>query len=266
MEHQELLDLYDRDERRETEEPGMRREISPGVVHLVDLVGTESAVVYSHLTPEDADAAISREAAYFGGINHNFEWKLYDHDKPQDLGERLLAHGFAAEEPDAIMVLDLASAPDTLLGTVPPFIRRVTDRTSLKDVTRVREAVWPEAHEWLEERLAFLLETYPDRVSIYVADLDGQPVSSARIQFSEKGTFASLWGGGTMDDYRGRGIYTALLSVRVQEARRRGARFLTIDASPMSRPIVEKHGFRLLTFAQAYIRRIQGDSAAPNQR
>jgi hypothetical protein len=37
----------------------------------------------------------------------------------------------------------------------------------------------------------------------------------------------------------------------VQEARRRGYRFLTIDASPMSRPIVAKHGFQVLTYAHA---------------
>ncbi|EQD40871.1 GCN5-related N-acetyltransferase, partial [mine drainage metagenome] len=61
-------------------------------------------------------------------------------------------------------------------------------------------------------------------------------------------------GGATVPDYRGRGLYTALLAVRLQEAKRRGARFLTIDAGPMSRPIVEKYGFRLLTFAQAHVR------------
>ncbi|MCC6192435.1 MAG: hypothetical protein IT318_25685 [Anaerolineales bacterium] len=45
----------------------------------------------------------------------------------------------------------------------------------------------------------------------------------------------------------GRGRYTALLAARAQEARRRGVRYLTIDASPMSRPIVARHGFTYLT-------------------
>ena len=36
-----------------------------------------------------------------------------------------------------------------------------------------------------------------------------------------------------------------------QEASRRGARFLTVDARPMSRPILERIGFKLLTFANA---------------
>jgi hypothetical protein len=42
-----------------------------------------------------------------------------------------------------------------------------------------------------------------------------------------------------------------VLAARVQEATARGYRFVTIDASPMSRPIVARHGFRLLTMAWA---------------
>lgn len=93
-------------------------------------------------------------------------------------------------------------------------------------------------------------------LSLYAAYSDeGLPVSAARIQFSKEGTFASLWGGATISPYRNQGFYTALLAVRVQEARRRGFRFLTIDASPMSGPIVEKLGFRVLTMAEAFVHR-----------
>ena len=64
--------------------------------------------------------------------------------------------------------------------------------------------------------------------------------------------FAGLWSGATLPAYRRRGLYTAVLAVRVQEAIRRGYHFLTIDASPMSRPIVARHGFQLLTYACYY--------------
>jgi hypothetical protein len=37
-----------------------------------------------------------------------------------------------------------------------------------------------------------------------------------------------------------------LLAARAQEARARGFSLLTVDASPMSRPILEKHGFQHL--------------------
>jgi hypothetical protein len=61
--------------------------------------------------------------------------------------------------------------------------------------------------------------------------------------------FASLWAGSTLERFRKRGLYTAVLAAMVQEAMQKGRRYLTIDAGPMSRPIVEKHGFRLLAHA-----------------
>ncbi len=68
-------------------------------------------------------------------------------------------------------------------------------------------------------------------------------MASARLFYDGRSPFASLWGGSTLASHRKRGFYTALLAVRVQEAIRRGARYLTIDASPMSRPIVARFGF-----------------------
>ena len=54
--------------------------------------------------------------------------------------------------------------------------------------------------------------------------------------------------------------YTALVAARAQEDMRSGARFLTVDARPMSRPILERIGFRLLTFANALHWRAPKDS------
>jgi len=87
------------------------------------------------------------------------------------------------------------------------------------------------------------LTNYPEYMSMYGAYVDNVAVASARINYPRNSQFASLWGGGTLEAYRGQGVYTALVAARVQEAIQRGRRFLTIDASPMSRPIVERLGF-----------------------
>ncbi|QSO45856.1 hypothetical protein [Alicyclobacillus mengziensis] len=111
----DILRLYDRDERLQAEQPGTRREAAFGVVRLVDTVSTHSTVIYSRLTAEDADQVIQREALYFKQMAHTVEWKLFSHDAPHDLGERLLSQGFSAEEPESIMVLELDQAPPSLL-------------------------------------------------------------------------------------------------------------------------------------------------------
>lgn len=71
----------------------------------------------------------------------------------------------------------------------------------------------------------------------------------AWVYFPKHSQFASLWGGSTVSGFRRQGLYTALLAVRAQEASARGVRYLTVDASDMSRPILEKFGFEVIAHA-----------------
>jgi hypothetical protein len=117
--------------------------------------------------------------------------------------------------------------------------------------------VWHENFSAMTERLARDLQQTPDQLSVYVAYVDGVPASAAWIYFHTGSQFASLWGGSTVPTYRKRGLYGALLAARVQEAQRRGVRFLTVDASLMSRPILESLGFRWLSTIYPCKRRIK---------
>ena len=199
----------------------------------------------------NADAVIDSEIAFFEALGLDFEWKAYDHDTPPDLVARLRARGFEIEDPETVMVLDLTDAADALWQPIAQDVRRLTDPAQLVEVAAIHEAVWGERSDWLVEALADEMAADAERIQFYLAYADGVPACSAWIRFHPGTQFASLWGGSTLPAYRGRGLYTALLSVRAQQARQRGFRYLTIDASPMSRPIVAKHGFRFLTFAHA---------------
>ncbi len=80
--------------------------------------------------------------------------------------------------------------------------------------------------------------------TIPVLVLDGdEPVSAARLDLHPGTDFASLWGGGTVPAWRGRGIYRATVAHRAALARVHGARYLRTDALPTSRPILERIGF-----------------------
>jgi len=253
METAELLALFDKEQRIEIRVPGMQREATPRVIRHVSLPDApgEGFVLYSCLKAGEVDAAIREQIAYFDGIGQAFEWKVFDHDTPPDLVDRLRAHGFEIEDPEAVMVLDLDEASPALTQPVSQKVRRLDDPTQLTLVLEIQERVWGEEMGWLAERLADEMRRDGDNVCIYIAYADGVPACSGWVRFHPPTQFASLNGGSTLLEYRGRGLYSALLAVRVQEALRRGARFLTIDASPMSRPIVAKHGFRLLSYAHA---------------
>ena len=250
MTHDELLAIFDREQRREIEYPNIRREVTPHTVRHVVLAGKPGGafLLHSRLDESNVDAVIESEIAYFEHLGLNFEWKAYDYDTPADLVARLAARGFEIEDPEAVMVLDLEHASTALWQPIAQDVRRLTDPGQLVEVASIHEAVWGERSDWLVDALAGEMAADSESIQFYVAYADGVPACAAWIRFHPGTQFASLWGGSTLPAYRGRGLYTAVLSIRAQEARRRGYRFLTIDASPMSRPIVAKHGFQFLTF------------------
>lgn len=243
--------LYDRYERREASFPSYRREPTERLVRMVSLDGGNSIVCHSSLSGTDADAAIEGEIEYFRGLGLGFEWKYYSYDEPADLLGRLSAKGFSIGEDEAIMALELERLPAELRAKPTHDIRRVVDEKTFADFVAADSEAWPD-EDGREALLATLRATLRDegeRVSVYVAYVEGVPACSARIVFPPASPFASLWGGATLAPFRERGIYTAILAVRAQEALDRGYRFLTIDASPMSRRIVAKRGFELLAIS-----------------
>lgn len=251
MKIEEVRELYDLEQRREPEDPALRREVIGPVVRLVSRHDRRSCVIYSSLNSENVEAAIAEQIEYFNALGHGFEWKVYSHDTPPDLKERLIARGFALDETEAVLVLDLQELPDALVSRPRHDVRRVVDASGLRDLLAVRQAVWGDDTTGMEERLIRELRDQADRTSCYVAYVNGAAASAARLNFDPNSQFASLWGGATVPAYRKQGLFTALVAVRAQEARQRGARFLTVDARPMSRPILERIGFKLLTFANA---------------
>lgn len=246
---------YDRHERREAELPGYRREETEETVRLIELAGEWNFLAWSSLGDSDADAVIERELARFRELGQGFEWKLYDHDRPADLKERLRSHGFSIGGDEAIMALDLEELPGRLKASDSRMpggleIRRIEDPALLGDAARPQAAVWGEEDSvQVFSTLVRELRDSPTSISVYVAYMAGEPVASAWARFPERSPFASLWGGSVLESHRGRGIYSALLALRAREALRRGYDWLTIDAGPMSRPIVERLGFRLLAIS-----------------
>jgi GNAT superfamily N-acetyltransferase len=251
MDTEKILALYDRD-RREIELYGWRREETPFLVrHL--LPDGEGLITYSDLEDSTVEEVIGEQVAHFEEAGCDLTWVVYRHDRPADLKARLLDHGFQAEDPEPTMVLDSEHAPPALLAPPDCDVRRIIDPSRVEHVIAVREPVWPGDYSSTARALARRLVEAPHSLGLYVAYVDGQPAATAQISFYERGRFAGLVGAATLPAYRGRGLYTALLAARVQEARSRGRRFLDADASPMSRPILERHGFRQLTEAHACV-------------
>jgi hypothetical protein len=249
----EILALYDEQERKNGEHPSYERQVTPELTRFVSKDRSRlSFIIYSNLTSVNADKIIQRELAYFQAWDgYGFEWKTYAHDTPTDLPQRLLNHGFEGDEEEALLVMDLQNCPDVYLQPVTLDVRRI-GLEQIADVVAVLEGVYEEPYDWLQKQMIKNLTEQPDYWSIYVAYAADKPVCAAWSNFPTNSQFAGLWGGATLAEYRERGLYTAVVAKRAQEAIQRGYRFLMVDASDMSRPILQKRGFQLLTHTTPY--------------
>jgi hypothetical protein len=246
-----LLNLYDEEMRLGMSYPDMRKDILPWGVRFVRPAPGMSFIAYHRLDENSADAAIQEQLEYFQGINQPFQWAVFDHDRPADMKNRLVAHGFEPDEPGALMVLDLSAAPAVLLEPSEIDIRQVTHRTGLGEVIQVLEQVWGSNFDWIWERMGRHLEIQ-GYLNLYVAYVEDQPTSVGWVYFHHGSQFASLFGGSTIATQRGRGLYTAILTRRIQASLQRGVRYLTVETGPMSQPIVAKYGFWQLSAAQDF--------------
>jgi GNAT superfamily N-acetyltransferase len=256
----EILELYDREQRRDLQIMDVRREVSENVIRHVNLGRGEGFIAYANLTNENVDATIREQIAYFEKLGQDFEWKYYSHDRPEDLLEHFCAHSFDIEEREALLVLDLNQLPERLRHPISHDIRLLKEPKELEDVLKVETAVWKSDQSNIVAYLVKNMETQPEMLRVYIAYIDDKPVSCAWMFFHEGSHFASLWGGSTIKEYRGRGIYTTLITLRAQEAIRRGASFLTVDASPMSQPILENLGFQFLAYTYPCKWKVKGQS------
>jgi len=255
MDHVAVLALFDRNMREgaQPDGPGARVERVGGVVRQVAAEHGWNGVVWSDLDASNADKAIAEQIAYYTGLGREFEWKLYGHDLPIDLGQRLRAAGFTAEPEETLMIAEVA---DLTLDVEPPEGIRflpVTDRAGVDMVADVHEKAFGTDSSRLRHQLLARLQDDPDTVVAVVALAGDEPVSAARMELVPGTRFAGLWGGGTVESWRGRGIYRALVAHRARAALERGYRYLQVDAMATSRPILERLGFEPLTITQPHV-------------
>jgi len=239
----DLLALFDRFERREAVPVARRLERTPHLVRHVGAPGLPSWIIWHDLTDADVDTVIADEVGYWAALDQEVEWKLHDHDLPTDLRERLVAAGFEPDEDEALMALDLRLAPDWVAVDGGHDVRAVGP-DGLADVATVIAGVWPDEVDDVMDRYRDDGLAATERTRFFVGYDGAAPVAAGWCEASSDVTpFLGLWGGAVLPTHRGRGLYRAIVAARARHALARGFRYLTVDAGPMSRPILERLGF-----------------------
>lgn len=262
MQPAEIFQCY-RLERRHQTYTGYKLDVLPHLSrHSAEIDGAGGFVVFANLDPERIGPAIDSEITFFRQLRQDFEWKVYDFDTPADLRQLLLDRGFEQGDEEAFLVLEPGNWKRTPRQPGAFTIERISDPDQLRDFVAAEQAIWPGDLSWHLQKYARELERSPSSVSIYCAYVGRQPVGTGRISFPAKSSFAELNGGGVIASMRGRGIFTALLSRRIEEAKSRGYPWVAVDAAPMSRPILLRKGFQHVCWTYPMNRRVHPHASA----
>lgn len=234
--------------------PGVRYETDGPVLRVVgEERGFISAPRDTGLRGADLDRLITRQRDYFAARGEAVEWKTYGHDEPADLPGRLRAAGFVPEDPETVVVaLTTAIAAEPVLpeGVV---LRQVTADEDMYRIGAMESEVWHTDRDWAASRLIREVAAAPDGYIVLTAEAGGRVVAAGWLEMRPGAEFAGLWGGATLAEWRGRGIYRALVARRAQLAAASGVRYLQVDASADSAPILQRLGFQALTTTTPYV-------------
>lgn len=242
MDPRAVLAAFDEQLRRNPSDvPNGHVEHDDGVVRGIS--GGWVGVTWCDLDEARADAVIAAQLGRFAELARPWEWKHYSYDRPADLPERLLAAGFTPGESETLLV---AETTDLTLDVPPPRgveLLPVVDEQGVEALVSVHDEVFGGDHSALGDTVLAGLAHRPATVAAVVAVVGRTPVAGGRVEFCPGTDFAGLWGGGTVPRWRGRGVFRSLVAHRAALASARGFRYLQVDASPQSRPILERLGF-----------------------
>ena len=205
--------------------------------------------------PAAYDAVIARQRDFFAARGQRVEWKTYDYDEPADLGERLLAAGFVKEDDEALILGEAGPLAAQQITLPRGVVVRAAD--SFEDFVRIREmseTVWGDDHSWVTESLYPDWVARPDSMDVVVVEesREGPVLCAARGEYDSSG-FVGLWGGSTLPEWRGKGLYRATLLHRARLGMDRGKEYVRVDASPDSEPILRRLGLHRVATTVPYV-------------
>lgn len=201
----------------------------------------------------DPQGAICRQVDFFTARRERVEWKTYSYDQPADLTARLTHAGFVAEDAEVLL---LGEASGLIHVTdLPPGVqlREVSSDDDLGRVEALMGTIWGSGSG--DGSLAREIRANPNALDVVVAEEspEGPVLCAGWLRYSPGTDFASMWGGSTLPSWRRKGLYRATVTHRARLAQQRGYRFMRLDTSPDSRPILVRLGLRPVATTTPYI-------------
>src|SRR5256885_14041965 len=220
-----------------------------------------NSVSWIRCDADDADEVIYEVRAAFALRHLPLMWILDPDTEPADFADRMAAHGVmpGPRAPElAVMVLPAAASLNGPMATglvmhdalADPELFRLADAVNAEAFGDGERGVTPEQVAAQERRRQDQIAAGNRRVVL--ATIDGEPAGSAGLTLYPPAG-AIINGGAVREKFRGRGLYRAMVAVRLDMAREAGAPGIAVWGGPMSAPILSKLGFHTVGWRKFYL-------------
>ena len=223
---------------------GMRVAAERGLV-LADsglLTDTFNTVSAARLAGMDPRRRIQSALEWFGAVRRPFSWWVGPESEPAGLGRLLEAAGLAAAETELAMsaALPTLRLPDISLDGLD--VRRARTSAELADFARVVSGTPPDfLVARFYELAAPALLAVESPLRCYVGYLNGAAVATSELAIG--GGVVGIYNVATLEDYRRRGIGTALTVQPLIEARAEGYDRAILQAAAGGVGVYRRVGF-----------------------
>lgn len=205
-----------------------------------------NGVFRARLSPDAVDGAIGKTLARVASRRVPMFWWVGPSTRPVDLGAHLERCGFTHAGNSPAMAMALHTLPEQLSRIPGLVVKPVEDLDELRRWARVAAigTGFPERFhdELVELEVGVGLGPRGRLYARYVGYQDGEAVGTSALLLHAG--VAGIFAVATIPRARGRGIGTALTLGPLLEARRRGYRVGTLQATPMGFPVYRRLGFR----------------------
>lgn len=252
-----LLMAYDQQLRTDAETPSALAVARVGPLRLVTLAGGRGFVTYQDLAGAGAETIAEwvAEALAFYRADPAVvwvEWKTRGHDQAPGLHESLLENGFVPEETESVMIGPASALAVDVTLPAGVCLRRVTQEPDIRAMSAMQDKVFGSPISDGNAEAILRRAALDDGMELWVAEHRGLIVSAGRLEPVPDTEFAGIWGGATLEEWRGRGIYRALTAARARAALTLGKRFIHSDSTEYSRPILERYGLLRVSTTTPY--------------
>ncbi|RAN78040.1 GNAT family N-acetyltransferase [Bacillus sp. SRB_336] len=241
------LQAYDDQLRTDAETPSALSVAVMGPLRLVTFAGGRGFITYRDLAgagPAEVAGLVAGALAHFRANPEitDVEWKTRGHDHAPGLHEALVANGFVAGEPESIMVGPLEGLCADAPVPAGVTLRKVTSDADVRAMGAMADEAFGEPVNTRNADALIARLARGDGMELWVAEIGGRMVSAGRLEPVPGTDFAGIWGGATLAEFRGRGIYRALTAERARSALAMGKKLVHSDSTEFSRPILERSG------------------------